>query len=878
MLGCLLTVGDLRVAGSVSGGPLTTIGAIRAFSEVVGRRTGVDVRAVATFFDSQEGILYLHDRSGAIALRIGNPGAVIASGTALRVTGEMRTGATPAVVEGARITALDLAAPLPDARTVSVAALLEDRAPAEFVQLRGTVRAVVQRGDSLRLELQDEGRRLLVSAPIAANDPCLLGSRVRLRGVSTAVGSGDPRGDQVLLAVPDRSYMRIEAAPPQGPFDLPRDRTADGARLPVVTRARELRSLKDVEARRAYPIRMVGVVTCCAPGSALFVHDGWEGVYVESRRHVHAARPGDRVEVTGVSAPGSFVPMVDHPRVRTLGRGPLPQPRAMDLEQLVGTEGDGQWVSVEGVVRSVTPSRLVAEVFVSMGGIARFPVQVPLADVPAARELVDARVRVRGVRVARFNSSRQALAGVVLMSSGLEMVTVLEPPPPLSSVPLLPAKKLLQFVPGQGWQHRVRAKGVVTYAADGELYIRDETGGLPVRGAPDPAAVGDLIEVAGFAGPGLFAPVLEDARLLSNTPGVPVPPTTITAEQAVSGRFDGDLVQIDARLLASNDGEGDTRLSLQAGPYVFPAVQRGTEPWLLGLRPGSELRLTGICAVTGRPGAPQGFQLLLRSRDDVLVRRAGPWWTSRRATWVLSAMASVAALTFAWVLALRRRVQAQSAVIWKRVKRETELQERQRMARELHDTLEQTLTGISLSLEAASHKLATSPAAAEPLLERAIRRVGSSIDEVRRVVWALRDDSLDRRDLAASLREIGRQLASCQSGAIDVDVSVDGGAHPLVVPVENNLLRIGQEALTNAVKHGKPSRIAVRLHYDDRTFSMRVRDDGRGFDTTCPPPAGHFGLAGMRERAAEIGARLEVSSRVNGGTEVGVTLDLGDQA
>ena len=143
------------------------------------------------------------------------------------------------------------------------------------------------------------------------------------------------------------------------------------------------------------------------------------------------------------------------------------------------------------------------------------------------------------------------------------------------------------------------------------------------------------------------------------------------------------------------------------------------------------------------------------------------------------------------------------------------------------------------------------------------------------MVWALRDESLDVRDLAASLRETGRQLASCHSDAIDVEVAVEGRAHPFIVPVENNLLRIGQEALTNAVKHGKPSRIAVQLRYDHPFFSMRVSDDGRGFDTACTPPAGHFGLAGMRERAAEIGARLEVASRVNGGTRVEVTLDLG---
>jgi signal transduction histidine kinase len=419
---------------------------------------------------------------------------------------------------------------------------------------------------------------------------------------------------------------------------------------------------------------------------------------------------------------------------------------------------------------------------------------------------------------------------------------------------------------------------VVTYAANDEFYVRDDSGGLLVRGAASGAAVGDRVEVVGFAAAGLFTPMLEDARLLSRAAGIPLAPKAINAADVVSGRFDGELVQLDARLLASSAGQEDTRLSLQSGPYLFAAVLRGSEPSLLALRAGSDLRLTGIGAVNGgRPGVPQGFQILLRSREDVSVRRPGPWWTARRATWVLAALSGVALLTFAWVVALRRRVQQQTAIIWKRVKRETELQERHRMARELHDTLEQTLAGVSLSLEAASVKLATSPKAAAPILDRAIGRVGQSIDEVRRVVWALRDESLDLRGLAASLQEIGRQLASCHSESIDFDVAVEGAVQPFVVPVENNLLRIGQEALTNAVKHGRPSRIDVRLRYEHGTFRMVVSDDGLGFDTASPPPAGHFGLAGMRERAEEIGARLELASRVNGGTEVQVTLDLGDR-
>ena len=162
LLGCLVIAGDHRVAENVDASPLTTISAIRAFSAVPAGRRAVDLRALVTFFDGKEGVVYFQDPSGAIALGIGNAGAAITSGTTLRVTGQMVTGTTPPVVEGAHITALELAAPLPAARPVSIAELLENRVPAEWVQLRGTVGTVVEREDSLLLELQEEGRRLLV--------------------------------------------------------------------------------------------------------------------------------------------------------------------------------------------------------------------------------------------------------------------------------------------------------------------------------------------------------------------------------------------------------------------------------------------------------------------------------------------------------------------------------------------------------------------------------------------------------------------------------------------------------------------------------------------------------------------------------------------
>jgi len=190
------------------------------------------------------------------------------------------------------------------------------------------------------------------------------------------------------------------------------------------------------------------------------------------------------------------------------------------------------------------------------------------------------------------------------------------------------------------------------------------------------------------------------------------------------------------------------------------------------------------------------------------------------------------------------------------------------MARELHDTLEQNLTGISRCLEAASLTLDKSPQMAEQHLGRALLHVDRSIEEVHRSVWALREESLEAHGLAASLDEIGQQLAGCSPTPIAVSTRVEGASRPFSLSVENNLLHIGQEALTNAVKHGKATRIVLTLSYADEIFRLHVGDDGRGFDARAPAAPGRLGLVGMRERARACGGELTVRRRPGGGTRV----------
>jgi ligand-binding sensor domain-containing protein/signal transduction histidine kinase len=196
------------------------------------------------------------------------------------------------------------------------------------------------------------------------------------------------------------------------------------------------------------------------------------------------------------------------------------------------------------------------------------------------------------------------------------------------------------------------------------------------------------------------------------------------------------------------------------------------------------------------------------------------------------------------------------------------LQERNRIAREIHDNLAQEILGISVQLEIVARTLSKSPEVARTHLDRARALVRSSVAEARRYVWDLRSQSLDERDLPAALADMTRRL-SADSG-VQTQFSVGGTFRPLPPQVENNLLRLGQEAVGNAVRHARAQVITVSLDFDAREVRLSVKDDGRGFDpATCNGDAGgHFGLVGMRERAEQMGGIAQVNSRPGEGTEV----------
>ncbi|HEY9609304.1 GAF domain-containing sensor histidine kinase [Allocoleopsis sp.] len=199
------------------------------------------------------------------------------------------------------------------------------------------------------------------------------------------------------------------------------------------------------------------------------------------------------------------------------------------------------------------------------------------------------------------------------------------------------------------------------------------------------------------------------------------------------------------------------------------------------------------------------------------------------------------------------------------------LQERNRMAREIHDTLAQAFTGIIVHLAAAERAIARDLQQVLTHIQTVRELAKNGLFEAKRSVEALRPQLLENSDLSTALNHIATQMSS-HTGTSTV-LEVMGTVYSLPVEVENNLLRIGQEALTNAFKYAKANRIQIELIYEGTQLILRVQDNGQGFDLESPCFSTGFGLLGMRERADRIGAKLAVNSQSGKGTEVVVSIN-----
>ncbi len=479
----------------------------------------------------------------------------------------------------------------------------------------------------------------------------------------------------VVHSIEPRLPARAERTPLAGP--------AAGTRPAIATIA-EIRRLPPVEARRGFPVQFRAVVTYwMKPRNFVFVQDSTAGIFMVNTGA--PVEPGQLVDVKGESAGGDFAPIVDKATPRVIGRAALPAPIRVPIAELFSGRYDSQWVETEGTVRAVAPEgpdaalTLVSGPYKFKAVLSGLGSQLPL-------HLIDAKVRIQGACGSIFNDRRQLLSIQVLVPEISHLRVLERPAASPQSLPVQSINALLQFSPEQPAEHRVRIQGVVTLRRPtGTVFVADTTGGVPIEAPRDySVAPGDRVDVVGFAAQGGYLAVLENAVFQKREPGAAPAAAFITAEEALSGNYHAQLVQMEGYVLDRVSDSIKTLLTLQAGQHVFTAVldSAPNSESLAAVRSGSLVQVTGVCLVDAEKSIENDgrvsihdFRLVLRTPGDMVVLKNAPWWSVQRVLWLLGVMILVVLTAFSWALGLRRRVQQQTEVIRRQLQTEASLRE-----------------------------------------------------------------------------------------------------------------------------------------------------------------------------------------------------------
>jgi signal transduction histidine kinase len=242
------------------------------------------------------------------------------------------------------------------------------------------------------------------------------------------------------------------------------------------------------------------------------------------------------------------------------------------------------------------------------------------------------------------------------------------------------------------------------------------------------------------------------------------------------------------------------------------------------------------------------------------------WWN----TWWFRTAYGLTGLLIVWFAYLYRMRQVAEQI---NIRIDAQVNERTRIARELHDTLLQSFNGLLLRFQTASNLLPARPEEAKKRIDSAIEQAAVAVTEGRDAVHGLRSAGLVAVELAESIGNLARELLGQPSsgGLPEFQIQVEGSPKELNPVVRDEVYRLAAEALRNAIRHAGAKRIEVEIRYDAEELKLRVRDDGRGIDAGVLDKGhapGHWGLGGMRERARLIGASFEIWSKPGSGTEI----------
>ena len=605
---------------------------------------------------------------------------------------------------------------------------------------------------------------------------------------------------------------------------------------------------------------------------------------------------GTRARIKGVIELGRLSRRA-YPYCRSLiptGVGKVPPPVRIGAGEFLGGKYDCRLVTVRATVRDIATDEISPDhryVLLDMDGEV-FTMPVSARDSRLAALSAGVRIEATGICAPTQLGMRRQLGRHLQMIDFRVVSNMKDDPfdaPPIGEFTRLRPQEIAAL-----GRHRAIGRVIASWRGDSALLKCDD--GRIVRmetkeGSAPP--YGARIETVGFPESDLYRVNLSCAmwrRLPENGAQGDETPRDVIADELLldtKGRhcFDpyvhGHAIRLKG-IVRSIPGveNSDGRFSIESGRFMVPVDASGTPAALDGLAIGCEVSVAGTCVMetdNWRPNLPfpaiRGFFVVVRRPSDVEILSRPSWWTPPRLAAVVGALALVLLGSLIWNASLKRQSErrgrelAETAIA--KAESDLKVEERTRLAVELHDTISQNLTGLSLSLRAADRFAQSVPDGMREKLKIAAVSLDSCRQELKNCLWDLRNNTLDEADMNDAIRRT--LLPHIGDAALSVRFNVprerfsDKTAHAI--------LHIMRELATNAVRHGhaRHIRVAGSIEGDELRFS--VRDDGCGFDPdSCPGmDEGHFGLQGVRERVNQMEGAIRFTSRAGEGTKVTIS-------
>ena len=561
--------------------------------------------------------------------------------------------------------------------------------------------------------------------------------------------------------------------------------------------------------------------------------------------------------------------------IEVLRHGKPVPPVDVTVPEISSGRFDFKFVRIRGVMSSfvndeVSPDFIWGQLRTDDGNLMLVVESSSLRRV-AVRDMIDADVEIVGLAMP-VSGLRQSLGRYMRMYDPDDGIRIINPPPkdPFAAPPLLESSVT---------QHRQRITGDVIAVSQSRFFLRTGIGRIvkvvPVSGEPMPH-VGDAVIVAGFPEYVPYWLCLSEAVIkVSGRSKIPAEKpqhaaiadlfTDSKGRRCLKALITGHRLTLHGKVVSSTESE----LELSDGEnslFVMTDAIRGQLQDMPEI--GSVVEATGLCWSEFHHKYESDiyptflrFTLYPQGAADIRVIARPPWWTPFRLMFLVLVLASLLAVSFAWNVAVNRKAERRGRELYEErashAIAEKKVEERTRLAVELHDSISQTLTGIAMQLEVGNN-------------ETAKTMLTSCRSDLRRCLWDLRSRTFEEKDMTEAIE---RTLEPHSVGAkIAVRFNVPYGC--LSDSTTHTILHVIRELVVNAIRHGKATEVKIAGERHGNTISFSVKDNGTGFDpATAPGPEdGHFGLIGIRERIKALNGTLEIESSPGTGAKFTVTM------